>query len=286
MLFFLPQVALDTTAFNGHGTAAESLWTALPLVTLPGDSIGNRVGAAVSLAAGQAALITRSLDDYVLVIQRLLMFPALARSLGQQLRELRSTAPLWDIRRCARVAMAVGCVTDGLQVCSLLGALNAHGMGGAAVSCCCGCVMPRSKACRKKTFESIAFTGYMSKSYIMGGKGVFQRLRLKFVARRVLALAPTGDTTACLKASSFVGGVRVFSLAEALEDGVESEFSDELLVFACLAGCAGAMPPLAGLFEAGSSNVGSGRACFLPAAMTADTIGEGAEALNSAGEAF
>ena len=68
---------------------------------------------------------------------------------------------------------------------------------------------------------------------------MFQRLRLKFVARRELALAPTGDTTACLKASSLVGGVRVFSLAEALEDGVESEFSDELLMFACLAGCTG-----------------------------------------------
>lgn len=95
-----PQAALDTTAFNGHGTAAESLWAALPLVTLPGDSIGNRVGAAVSLAAGQAALIARNLDEYVLLIQRLLLRPRLARALGQQLRDRRDAAPLWDIRRC------------------------------------------------------------------------------------------------------------------------------------------------------------------------------------------
>jgi protein O-GlcNAc transferase len=95
-----PQAALDTTAFNGHGTAAESLWAALPLVTLPGDSIGNRVGAAVSIAAGQAALIARNLDEYVLLIQRLLRRPRLSRALGQQLRDKRDAAPLWDIRRC------------------------------------------------------------------------------------------------------------------------------------------------------------------------------------------
>ena len=96
----LPQAALDTTAFNGHGTAAESLWAAVPVVTLPGDSIGNRVGAAVSLAAGQEALIARSLDDYVLLIQRLLLRPRLARALSRQLKNKRASAPLWNIRRC------------------------------------------------------------------------------------------------------------------------------------------------------------------------------------------
>jgi predicted O-linked N-acetylglucosamine transferase (SPINDLY family) len=71
----------------------------LPLVTLPGDSIGNRVGASVSLAAGQSALIARSLDDYVLLAQRLLLRPRLARALRQQLKDKRSSAPLWDIQR-------------------------------------------------------------------------------------------------------------------------------------------------------------------------------------------
>ena len=117
-------------------------------------------------------------------------------------------------------------------------------------------------------------------------KGVFQRLRLMLVARRVLALAPTGDTTACFDMNSFVGGVRAFSLADALEDGVEREFSDELLMLACLVGCRAAVAPLAGLFDAGSSTAGSGRACFLAATTGADTIGEGAAALNKAGEVF
>jgi hypothetical protein len=115
---------------------------------------------------------------------------------------------------------------------------------------------------------------------------VFQRLRLKFVARRVLVLALTGDTAACLAANSFVGGVRACSLAEALEDGVESEFSEELLMLAYLEGCTEDDAPLAGFFEAGSSKTGSERACFLPAATAAVAIGEGAAALNIAGEAF
>ena len=105
VLFYCLQAALDTIAFNGHGTAAESLWAAIPVVTLPGDSICNRVGAAVSLAAGQSALIARNLEEYILLIRRLLLRPRLARVLKQQLREQRGTAPLWDIKRLVGAAL-------------------------------------------------------------------------------------------------------------------------------------------------------------------------------------
>ena len=54
-----------------------------------------------------------------------------------------------------------------------------------------------------------------------------------------------------------MGGVRACCLADALEDGVDSEFSDELLMLACLVGCTGAVAPLAGLFDTRSSNAGS-----------------------------
>ena len=102
----------------------------------------------------------------------------------------------------------------------------------------------------------------------------------------MLALALTGDVAACLASNSFVGGVRACSLAEALDDGVDSEFSEELLMLAYLEGCSEDDTPLAGFFDAGSSKTGSERACFLPAATTAAAIGEGAAALNNAGEAF
>jgi len=105
-----PQAALDPPAFNGHGTTAESLWAAVPVVTLPGDSIGNRVGAAVSLAAGQDALIARCLGDYVILMQHLLRRPHVARALRRQLQDARSTAPLWDIRRCGCVVLS--CSSD------------------------------------------------------------------------------------------------------------------------------------------------------------------------------
>jgi hypothetical protein len=126
----------------------------------------------------------------------------------------------------------------------------------------------------------------MSHAEIIEQRGALQRLRLKFVARREPAVAPTGETAACLAVNSFVGGVRASSLADALDDGVDREFSDELLMFAfCLVGCTGAVAPLAGLFDTGSSRTGSGRNCFLPTAAGADSIGEGAVALNIGGDA-
>jgi hypothetical protein len=125
----------------------------------------------------------------------------------------------------------------------------------------------------------------MSHAEIIERKGVLQRLRLKFVARREPVVLPRGETAACLEENSFVGGVRASSLIEALDDGVDSEFSDELLIFACLEDTAGAAEPLAGRFDTGWSNAGSGRACFFPTAIGADDIGEGAVALNSGGDA-
>ena len=130
------------------------------------------------------------------------------------------------------------------------------------------------------------FTGHASCRYHWVGARAFQRLRLKLVARRVLALAAEGEAATGLEeANSLVGGVRSCSLTEALDDGVERELSDELLMLACLVGCSGTVAPRAGFFDTGSSTaLGSGRACFLPTATGADAMGEGAAALNNAGE--
>lgn len=122
-----PQAALDTIAFNGHGTAAESLWAAVPVITLPGDSICNRVGAAVSIAAGQTALIARSLDDYVLLVQRVLLRPRVARALKRQLRAQRDTAPLWNIKRSVSVT--------GRGTSADAGSAGTHATGNAQCAC-------------------------------------------------------------------------------------------------------------------------------------------------------
>jgi hypothetical protein len=75
-------------------------------------------------------------------------------------------------------------------------------------------------------------------------------------------------------------------LTEDLDDGVESEFSEELPVFACLVDCSGTLAPLAALLDKGSSKDVSGRACFLLAATGAATIGDGADTLlNNTGDA-
>ena len=66
----LADLFLDTTAFNGHGTLAQALWAAVPVLhitrlsalststyfmwqvlTLPLDRIGQRIGAAVVLSS-------------------------------------------------------------------------------------------------------------------------------------------------------------------------------------------------------------------------------------------
>ena len=56
------------------------------------------------------------------------------------------------------------------------------------------------------------------------------------------------------------------------------------VILACFEGCTEDDAPLAGCFDAGSSNAGSERACFLPAATTAVAIGKGAAHLNNAGD--
>ncbi len=57
VLFYCLQAALDTIAFNGHGTAAESLWAAIPVVILPlpGGSITCTSGGGVSGSRGSSA---------------------------------------------------------------------------------------------------------------------------------------------------------------------------------------------------------------------------------------
>jgi hypothetical protein len=59
VLFYCLQAALDTIAFNGHGTAAESLWAAVPVVTLPlpGDNITCASGRGVSGSRGSSSYL-------------------------------------------------------------------------------------------------------------------------------------------------------------------------------------------------------------------------------------
>jgi len=62
----LADVALDTLPYNGHTTAADTLWAGVPLITLPGDRMCSRAGASLARAIGPSALafVARDTHDY------------------------------------------------------------------------------------------------------------------------------------------------------------------------------------------------------------------------------
>lgn len=70
-LFLSPDFGLDTIIFNGHTTAADTLWSGLPLVSLSGVQMRSRAGASMSKALGVDTWLVRNLDDYEEVSVRL-----------------------------------------------------------------------------------------------------------------------------------------------------------------------------------------------------------------------
>jgi len=58
-------VVLDTFPYNGGITTLEALWMGRPVVTLRGDILVGRQGAAILAAAGLADLVATGVDDYI-----------------------------------------------------------------------------------------------------------------------------------------------------------------------------------------------------------------------------
>ena len=58
-------VLLDTQVMNGHTTSADLLYAGVPVVTLPGDRMTNRVASSLASASGTGAATTvRSFKEY------------------------------------------------------------------------------------------------------------------------------------------------------------------------------------------------------------------------------
>ena len=108
----LPDLVLDTTLKNGHTSLADALWAGLPVLTLAGRRMGNRVGMSMAAALGCPELVVRSFKDYVDVAVRVgtgqqAVNPAmgdlltsrgpllLARGLKRKVRRLRAQAALF-----------------------------------------------------------------------------------------------------------------------------------------------------------------------------------------------
>ena len=93
---------LDTFYFNGHTTAAESLWAGTPVLTRPGRSFASRVGASLVLSAGLPELVMDSAEAYAAKAVALYRQPGELQALRARLAHTRLTAPTFDVREHAR----------------------------------------------------------------------------------------------------------------------------------------------------------------------------------------
>lgn len=57
-------LALDTSPYTSHTTAADALWAGVPLVSLQGGTFAARVAASILRTSGLGELVTTSLDAY------------------------------------------------------------------------------------------------------------------------------------------------------------------------------------------------------------------------------
>ena len=95
-------IALDPFPYGGGTTTYETLWMAVPIITLKGDQFLSRCGLSLATAAGLPDWVADGEDDYVtkavLHSQDLKRLAALREGLREQVR----TSPLFDAERFSR----------------------------------------------------------------------------------------------------------------------------------------------------------------------------------------
>ena len=98
----LADLYLDSLIYNGHTTAADALWSGLPLLTCPGQTFASRVGASLLTAAGLPNLIVPSETEYERLAVRLGNDPATLREIKATLSASRPPRPFFDTPRFVR----------------------------------------------------------------------------------------------------------------------------------------------------------------------------------------
>ncbi len=93
---------LDTFNYNAHTTAADALWTGLPLVTKSGRSFAARVAGSLLHAIGLPELVTESEADYERLALDLATDPARLAAVKTKLAANRLTTPLFDTGAATR----------------------------------------------------------------------------------------------------------------------------------------------------------------------------------------
>jgi protein O-GlcNAc transferase len=98
----LADIFLDTLPINAHTTAAEALWTGLPLVTCRGEAFAGRVAASLLHAIGLPELVTSSLEEYEALALQLAKDASRLQSIRRKLEQNRLSYLLFDTNRFRR----------------------------------------------------------------------------------------------------------------------------------------------------------------------------------------
>ena len=95
-------LCLDTLTYGGHTTAADALWSGVPMITRLGDSFPSRVGASVLTAAGLPELIASDVTSYEEVAVSLAQNPDRLSEIRGRIEARRHVMPLFDTPRWVR----------------------------------------------------------------------------------------------------------------------------------------------------------------------------------------
>eukprot|EP01127_Copromyxa_protea_P017687 TRINITY_DN542_c0_g1_i5.p1 TRINITY_DN542_c0_g1~~TRINITY_DN542_c0_g1_i5.p1 ORF type:complete len:544 (+),score=103.03 TRINITY_DN542_c0_g1_i5:876-2507(+) len=99
----LADLFLDTIVFNAHGTAMDSFWAGLPILTTLGDQLHKRVTADFLTILGVPELIARDLEDYeekaISLAKDSIRGGDQLKQLRKKIEEGRQTSPLFDTLR-------------------------------------------------------------------------------------------------------------------------------------------------------------------------------------------
>jgi predicted O-linked N-acetylglucosamine transferase (SPINDLY family) len=93
---------LDTLPVNAHTTTADALWTGLPVITCPGETLVGRCAGSMLQTLGVPELIVPDLAAYEALALALAQDPARLAALRTRIVARRGSSPLFDAARYAR----------------------------------------------------------------------------------------------------------------------------------------------------------------------------------------
>jgi predicted O-linked N-acetylglucosamine transferase (SPINDLY family) len=98
----LADLFIDTSPYNAHTTANDSLWSGLPVLTFLGKTFPGRVSASLLQALGMSELIALNQEDYEKKAIELGNNRKKVEQLKLKLKENKNTQPLFNINMYSR----------------------------------------------------------------------------------------------------------------------------------------------------------------------------------------